>query len=371
MRTFQLQSWSSNPVHPSFSLKLFLDTNILSYIVDGTYPSLNRFLSLLRETGFVQLVTSRYVIFEFVGIRKREHYLRKVADSSKKLMTGEVNFSSLLRYQNSFGAPNVSFDDIALQIKKSVDEEIELIAREHEVDITYSVVHDEQLQPTFELCLSTKIANQDSLVLISSVFPQPSIPSNNVHLLTNDGELINLLSQESTSKVFENLKMHKPHVIAINRVKTKTSTCDLTQVQQEDSIMMLIKAKVLELIKSANKSNFLGVTFTPRKELPEGVVCFKIQPNTAVPQNFYLSIISRDLDFVYSSPTSIDHIYHSNSPLPEGFKFESSTNKRNVSVRLAGINEIGKPISLSSEIRDALQQADNLVFIHPDTEKKH
>lgn len=41
-----MESWSQTPIK-DFKVSFFLDTNILCYLVDSTYPNLNKFIRRL------------------------------------------------------------------------------------------------------------------------------------------------------------------------------------------------------------------------------------------------------------------------------------------------------------------------------------
>ncbi|UPT67958.1 MAG: hypothetical protein M0D57_04660 [Sphingobacteriales bacterium JAD_PAG50586_3] len=153
---YKTKVWSDSPIHEAFSIKFFTDTNLLVYLVDHTYPNLNNFIAILNSVGFTRVISSQYVMFEFVGVRKREHYLRVVADNSQKTPDGKINFGSLIKYQNKYDAPNVVFEDSILLVKKEVDNELESIIRDYNIDYTYSSLHQDQLSPTFDICLSFK-----------------------------------------------------------------------------------------------------------------------------------------------------------------------------------------------------------------------
>ena len=62
-----------------FSIDIYLDTNILEYLISNQYPSLTKLLDELSlYPDFVTLKTTKYVVFEFCEIRKR-YYFRNLA----------------------------------------------------------------------------------------------------------------------------------------------------------------------------------------------------------------------------------------------------------------------------------------------------
>ena len=178
-----MENWSDQPVN-EFKIKFFLDTNILSFVLDNTYSGVTSTIQILGQSDFVDLVSSRFVIFELAGIRKREHYLREIVKAQGG--TGTLNMSSLLKYKDGFNAPEVEFSSIMAQIKQQVEQEIQTIINIHYIDYKGNVLHDELLEPTVEICLSSKISKEDSLVLISSLLPEKQKPEVAISLITKD-----------------------------------------------------------------------------------------------------------------------------------------------------------------------------------------
>ena len=164
-----MEPWSDLPVRERFRIKFYLDTNILSYLVDNTYSGLTLTMNYLKNSEFADLVSSKYVIFEFVGIRKREHYLQKVLQKSTSA-AGKVNISSLLKYKDNFNAPEVKFEDVQADIKLAVETEVQDITTNFGIDYSANILHDTLLNPTFEINLSSRVSKEDSLVLTSAVW---------------------------------------------------------------------------------------------------------------------------------------------------------------------------------------------------------
>ncbi|KAA6319380.1 hypothetical protein EZS27_030720, partial [termite gut metagenome] len=56
-----MEAWSHSPVK-EFEITFFVDTNILSYLIDETYPLLNEFVKYLKESPVINLVSSEYAL---------------------------------------------------------------------------------------------------------------------------------------------------------------------------------------------------------------------------------------------------------------------------------------------------------------------
>ena len=193
-----MEKWSDLPGE-NFKLKFFLDTNILSFINDETYSGLNLAMNIFKNCGFINLVSSRYVIYEFVGIRKREHYLRKVV-TSYTADSGVVNISSLLKYRDNFSAPEVDFSTVQASIQESVEKELEEITTNFGISYSSNLLHDDLLKPTFDICLGSKISKEDSLVLTSSLLPESSRHEKFIHLLSKDEQFTKAFSEFNIEK---------------------------------------------------------------------------------------------------------------------------------------------------------------------------
>lgn len=363
-KLFNMKLWSDSPIHPSFTVKVFVDTNILSYLVDNTYQSLSDFIDFATHSIFVELVSSKYVIFEFVGVRKKEHYLREVAAASKLSPTGKINFSSLLKYQNKFSAPEAPFNTVISKIKREVEDELERVSNDFKIDFQYSTLHDDQLKPTFEICLSTKISNQDCLVLISSVIPQPSIYSNYLELLTNDNDFAKFVTDSDIDPLFSSFNIPKPSVSHIERI---IGNINLTKDNDTEKVHAAIKNLITNLIIVKNQELFLGKTFKPHNTaLPENLICFKLEKGVVVRKDIYITVLSKDLDFIYTSKIKVPALHHNGSALAEGFVSQSDENI-NVSYMLVDLDINGAEVAADKQITSAIRQEGNLVFIHPDS----
>ena len=363
-----MRPWTETPVHQEFTVKVFLDTNILVYLVDDTHASLTSFFLIAKDSPFCELVSSKFVMFEFVGIRKREHYLRKVASNSKKSAKGEINFASLLnqKYINSFSAPEVEFNDVVEDIKRDVEQEIEKITTELGIDFGYSIVHDDQLAPTFDICLSSKISNQDSLVLISSILPTSKENISSVIVFTNDGEFASsFVGSQAIDNQFQKHNLEKPNLKLISNidgnVNLKITTHTHEQLERHFSKVML------DTIIKRNQPRFLGLTFPPTgQNFPNDVVSFQLVESYALPQNVYVTIVAKNLDFIYTTKRRVV-FWQNGAAVPEGYVSPAPPNARaNTSFKVVAIDDDNNAVAPAQEIMNALREQGNCVFLHPD-----
>ena len=366
-KIFKMYPWSDSP-HPNFQVKFFVDTNILVYLVDKTYPSLINFIELSRDSKFVELVSSNYVIFEFIGVRKKEHYLRKVANSVEKSDKGEINFSSLLTYHNKFEAPEVPFESVAALIKADVKAELDIISTTYDINYDFSTLHKEQLEPTSDICLETKIGNQDSLVLVSAILPKPGIKTDNLYLITNDADFVNFFEKANIDHLFTQHNLQKPSLVKIDKIENLTkSILSLKNPVELVEIQKYLNDSIIKMILEKNRPLFLGKTITPTSPtFPKDLVCFKFNLNTVVPKNIYLTVISKDLSFIYTSKKKIIALHHGASTLAKGHIFTDEA-KNKVSYKLVEIDDNGEDIPPNFDMIEILREEGHYVFIHPDS----
>lgn len=358
-----MKEWSDSPVHEKFAIKFFVDTNLLIYLVDNTFQSLNEFIEILNDSGFARVVSSKYVIFEFVGARKREHYLRIAAENSKKTPNGQINFGSLYKYRDSYNAPNAVFEESIEKIQKEVKAELEKIARDHSINFEYSSLHEDQLQPTFDVCLTSKISNQDSLVLVSSVLPQ-SKKTDSVILLTNDSTFVSSFANGNVKDTLAQHSISIPQILAIDNIPNNIRLTD----QTERAILEERTRSFLgSLITSKLNSLYLGTTFTPdNANFPLNCICFKLVESYNLSQNVYVTIISKNLDFIYTTKSRVASFWHNGEALAHGF-ISPNDQKINVSCKVQTLDDGGNEADLPQGVMTELKAEGNLVFIHPDS----
>lgn len=366
-----MEPWSDTEVNPAFELKIFLDTNVWVYLIDKSYPSLNNLFDVFNEHPFVRLVSSGYVVFEFIGVRKREHYLRQVAENAKVAAGGAINFSSLVNSLDRFNANEAAFEDVVGGIKTSVYKEIEEITRDYGVDFEYSVAHSKQIPPAIEICLSTKINNQDSLVMVSAIHPKEPISNDNIQVLSNDTAFVNEARTQPTGNVLEQLGYRIPLIQSITsfRLLGTGNGINLTEKNKEYSrqeLKEIVDNAIPRLIQSHNADVFLGRTFAPiGLGLPPNLLCFKLVPNVSLRTNTYVTILSKNLDFIYTSRHIVSEFRRKNEPLPHGFVLPQEDFEMNSHVSFLLFDEAGEP--LNDAIIDVMRQEGNLVFLHPDS----
>lgn len=359
-----METWSDLPVRERFRIKFYFDTNILAYLIDNTYSGLTQTINYLKDSSFADLVSSKYVIFEFVGIRKKEHYLRSVLSNSTS-GTGQVNMSSLLKYRDDFNAPEVEFNSVKAAIKQKVMEELEAITNNFEIDYEKNILHDSLLAPTFDIILNSKISRHDALMYISSVWADTSLKEEFVFIMSNDQSFVQKCSDSDIDATLQNHELQKPHVEWMRAMQENNSPkLNLTVATDDAQLNDYLPVKLRELIIKKNQQYFFGKTIPCGNgaNFPTDLVCFSLMENTELNNNLYLTIIGKNFDFIYSTKIPIADFF--NQIAITSYPFRNTT-PTNISFRPMDYID-GVPSPLPSAIINRLRETGNLIFINPD-----
>ena len=351
------------PIDDNFRIKIALDTQILAYWVDKTYPNLCLFIEELSKSPFVDIICSRFAIYEFVGIRKVEHYLRcliyKPTENGAK-----PNFTSALKYKNEFNNPEIPYSKVFPEIKKAVENELKQIDDLLDIDCDTLTFPNELWEPHQDLVLSTRMSKEDSLLLMSSIFNDKLKKEDYLVLLTNDKQFYDSIEEES-GEIFQRHKLTKPKVYSLKEMNIGGTTINLVSDKKEEEIIKDFTTKfILERIKEKNQKLYIGKVKTcPEKHKGE-LLCFGLEANT-LENNLYLSVLSEKLEYLYNIKEPLTDFHYGR----EGKRIENTytpikenKDSRNISVK---VKENGD--YLSKENYSKISKTGDLVFIHPDT----
>ncbi|OLE51737.1 MAG: hypothetical protein AUG51_21525 [Acidobacteria bacterium 13_1_20CM_3_53_8] len=401
MTPFKLQPWSDSITEDHFRVRFFFDTNLLIYLLDNKYQSLNDFIEVLNGpySPFVELVSSRYVIFEFVGVRKKQHYQRIVIENLAKtpkridtLIDGFQNFRDSDKYYlHHEEFDDIKFKNVIADIKTKVEAELDKVINEFNIKYDFSSFHVDQLDPTFEICLSSKISNYDGLVLISSVLPTPNSVSHNVMFLTADTNLISFYDPEQIKDCLSKHSIPLPEVHNIASlkiakagiVKSEKKNKDVTNLKmtnKKEDIQETVKDMILRIIKTRLRSNYLGTTVEAKNlNIPKDIIFIKLVKNYPLVKKIeeitnpssnkeiFMTVISKDLDFIYTTKKKVEAFWHKNSQITSGYKLPANKKDVIVSFSVKDEDDEKHEIPVEQPILDSIRAKDNLVFIHPDS----
>ena len=358
------------PIDDNFRIKIALDTQILAYWIDKTYPNLCLFIKELSQSPFVDIVCSRFAIYEFVGIRKVEHYLRCLVYKTTK-NGATPHFSSALKYKNEFNNPEIRYLEVSSEIKEKIEEELKQIDNLLDVDYHTLTFPNRLWEPHQDLLLSTRMSKEDSLLLMSSIFNDEFKEEDYLVLLTNDGQFYRSIQDES-GEIFQKHNLTKPKVYSLKEMNIEGTTINLVSDKKEEEIIKDFTTKfILERIKEKNEKLYIGKV----KRCPENykgkLLCFGLEANT-LKNNLYLSVLSKNLEYLYNIKVKggLTNFRYGKGNEIEDYPYSPIENKndkgedisRNISVE---VKENGD--YLSEENYSKISQTGDLVFIHPDT----
>jgi hypothetical protein len=358
-----MEAWSHSPVS-EFEITFFVDTNILSYLIDDTYPLLNGFIKKLKKSPVIELISSEYVLLEFIGVRKREHYLREALSQSQSLGK-PLNLSSLLKYHNQYSLPEIDFHSLLPTIKTNVDTEKDRITSEFGI-IFKSGFHRNLYNPTSDICLSTKISKEDSLVLVSAILPNEGSINNDVIILTNDVDFHSWFYESEVERnidnIFQVLGVLKPDLQHIKKINgSNNQQFNLTENIDLVNVMENFNSLLLNNLKRRLSHLFLGKTFSPSSpNIPNDIICFEAILDNTIFNNKHITIIGKDLDFVYNSDQQVSFWSNGKEIDKQGFAATADNNYLSFKLQIDDADK-DKPNILAK-----LKNAGHLIFIHPD-----
>lgn len=361
-----MEPWSDSPVRERFRIKFYLDTNILAYLCDNTFSGLTQAIAFFSQSSFADLISSRFVIFEFVGIRKREHYMREVVKKSTNA-AGKLNMSSLLKYRDGYDAPEVKFEDVQASIKQLVMKEVEEISTSFGIEYDKNFLHDSLLPLTFDISLSSKISRHDSLMMASAVWPDANKKDSFVFIISNDQAFVQQCSNQEVHNSFTTHNLSKPKVEWLRSMQlANIHRLNLTVATDDQHLATYLPAKLKELIVEKNSQFYLGrsIQCGNGPGFPTDVVCFELKENTPLANHLYLTIIGRDLDFVYSTKLPVNGFW--NQVEIQNYPFQNNQ-PTNISFRPMVNTDTG-PTAIDQAILNRLRETGNLIFINPDSE---
>ena len=335
---------------PFSNIKVALDTNILSYLLDGTYPNLNKFIKALSEAGLVDLFCSQFVIYELIEVRKLEHYIRKI---HHKTTAGgiQMNFSSVLKYRKDWSSPELDYTEIFEDISLLVENDIKKIYDDYGIEYNDASIHKDLWKPHQELVLTSKISKEDSLVLLSSVNPEIGIIEDYVVFLTNDDKFYKAYAGkgkeriEKLDEIFVNNNIPQPSVLKINDVVlpiSKTKFDIIKDIKTDDEIKQFVHTFICEHFHLKNSINYLG-KISKNGCGTNSMLCFKLSYEKELRNKIYLSILTKELK-VINIQKELNSFWAGGSQI-EIYTYgadENITNSENISVSL--IDEDGNPV---------------------------
>ncbi|UPT67957.1 MAG: hypothetical protein M0D57_04655 [Sphingobacteriales bacterium JAD_PAG50586_3] len=205
--------------------------------------------------------------------------------------------------------------------------------------------------------------NQDCLVLVSSVLPQNKITYNDVVVLTNDSAFVSSYDTPGFKAILDKHTIFSPELIGIRKLPGDINLTNSTIANLE----LKVRTMVGDLLVKKLKNLFLGKTFVPQNpNFPINVICFKLVENYILPRDVYITVIGKNLDFIYTTRKKIHSFRLNNTELPD--KYNSPVDRtENISFKIVDVDEVGQETHVIPEIMNSLKQEGNFIYIHPDS----
>lgn len=348
-------------------IKVLLDTQILAYLVDKTYPSLTLFIDKISKSEFIDLECSRFAIFEFIGIRKTEHYLRCLIEQTQE-NGGKVNFSSALKYKNDFNS-EVKYIDVYEKIKSLVENELNTIYDDFGIAYENINIHNKIWKPHQDLVLSSRISKEDSLLLISSIYPNEFDYEDYSILLTNDTQFSDAFNEPNNGTLFETIfKEHgltKPIVFNLRKCKLEIGVpINFTSSNTPDTIIEFANNFIFEHFKNKNFKLLLGevISCSCSAKLKKQILCFILNDEQILNENIYITIMSKDL-YIYNHPLKLNDFMSWGENLTFPYKSNTDVKSKQISIKLENL-EGG---DLDQSVMQKISKPGSLIFIHADS----
>lgn len=355
-----MEKWSAQL--DKFRINIFLDTNILCYLIDNTYPTLSGFIKALATIPVVSLYSSEYVLSELIEVRKKEDYYQQVVKQSKK--DGRyINISSFIKHNKRYDIPHYPYEGpLVKPVVSKMNKEIEKIVKCFGISFD-SKFNDNLLEPMKGVCESTKISREDSLVLITSLFRRGiKVSASKVILLTNDDAFEKWCneSKQELNTVLTQKGLSMPFVESIRTLGSMFGENETRRdLRNEGNPKEIAKEFVTKCLLKMFEDSFIGEV-TPAKNAPKAPVhtLFVKMKTHSLENRIYTIIIDKDLNFLYCPQKQADFYYKNNSIGDSMVRGERRITLGYVCDLRKGEREI---------IFQKLNQRGNLVFIHPDS----
>lgn len=296
-----MKYWTT-PLGTAFSIDIYLDTNILEYIVSNEYPSLTKLLDELSfYPEFVTLKATQYILFEFCEIRKRYYFKRLAESKGENLNDREIR---------QFDSNSLNFVEecVPLFLEK-IERDRDKIIDDYNLEISKEF-HSKLWERTLGVSLRTQLSREDCFVLASSLMPDESSIPQLISLMTNDNHLRNSFYNNTVlSDYFDNNELVHPVVWYI-RCNDISHECfgerNLTENYDDDFISSYCKKVILKFLIMKQKDNFIGRTFNVAPLSRDIIgVQFDRACTSSIRTENRIVIVSKDLDFIVLCPHSV------------------------------------------------------------------
>lgn len=256
-----------------FKVDFFLDTNILVDYVQGGNQLLIESLDYLAKCPFVTLRSSHYVEFEFTEVRKKNEFFKMVHGRYPSKTQGD---RSVKNYgSNDWKDGEVDYLSYKDTIQSCVEQNLNLLKNNLKVDFDDHVLHKDLVKTTCKIVLQTKISREDSMVLVSCMYPTPEDRLLYCVILTNDKQYNDAYnrSKECVDEILGQGEVCLPQFFCLKNMPNQ-------KLNNKSDIIAFWNKTILNFIKNKNVSYYVGHTVTPSsKSIAEGYIWFDMEEN--------------------------------------------------------------------------------------------
>jgi hypothetical protein len=211
-----MKIWSDHKIlGTTFSIELFIDTNILEYLFNNEYPNLTNTIEYLNEyPDFITLKVSRYVYFEYFEIRKRAIFKNLAIIDEPEITERNIR---------KFNSTVLNFELDCIPAFQSIFQDISDFFGKFNIE-QEGEIHGELWGNTFDIMTKSKLSREDSLVTVSAIRPDPFSESRLFCIITNDQHFhSSIQNNEVLDNYFVNKSLIKPVIwfIGCNDIENK------------------------------------------------------------------------------------------------------------------------------------------------------
>lgn len=332
-------------VDDRYKIHVYLDTNILVDYVEQNNPLLNESLKYLSRCPFVILRSSHYVEFEFVEVRKRNEFYKCVRGN---LPAPGENMS----FAKEWTLDGKTYMEYSRMVTDKVEENLQKIKEQLKIDFDDHVLHEGLLDPTKDICLATNISREDTLVMVSCVFPKRNDKLAFGVVLSNDKQYKDAFnnSKNIISDILINKEISVPSFLSIKQLQDeKGSVINLNVENPDVDIVSLWNGIIKQMILKKHFDDFVGETIVPMGKLTNCIALSNTSDNHTIYDSEALLFVPNDLSKTIS--VSKQHNYWNNNTEIKTLPY---TNEEDLEYNLK--------ISCSKEDMNILSQKGNLVF---------
>jgi hypothetical protein len=277
-------------VDDRYKIHIYLDTNILVDYVENKNLLLNQSLEYLSSSPFIILRSSHYVEFEFVEVRKRNEFYKCVRGILPP--AGED-----MSFAKEWVLDGKTYEENKSVVSNKVEEDLKKIKEQLDIDFDDHVLHEKLIEPTKDICLSTSISREDTLVMVSCMFPKPSDYLEFGVILSNDKQYKDAF--ENSKNIIKNTLNTKgisiPSFLSIKQLQYEKDGMINLNVNTNVDINKLWSFIIKELIKEKHHDNYVGETIIPMKKLTNCIAISKQDSNSTIYDSLGLVFIPNDL----------------------------------------------------------------------------